>query len=66
MKLSLDAVPPVPDGVEGQPCPNGDTVYEHGLERWRFDADGSLAYFIRYGADGRTRSDEYAPPGRRR
>ena len=66
MKLPLDAVPPVPDGVEAQPCPNGDTVYEQGRERWRYAADGTLLYFIRYSANGRSREDEYAPPGRRR
>ena len=56
----------MPDGVEAQPCPNGDTVYEQGRERWRYAADGTLLYFIRYSANGRSREDEYAPPGRRR
>ena len=28
--------------------PNGDTVYEDGDQRWRFNAEAFLKYYIRY------------------
>ena len=46
-------------------APDGDKVYALDRQRWRYDAEGTLEYFIRYAADGKTREDFYTSPGRR-
>ena len=65
MKIALADVPPVPAGLAPALAPDGDKVYAAGLQRWRFDAEGTLEYFIRYAADGKTREDVYAAPRKR-
>ena len=65
MKIALADVPPVPAGLEPMLAPDGDKVYALDRQRWRYDAEGTLEYFIRYAADGKTREDVYQAPGRR-